>query len=400
MSDVVIVGAGECGARAAFALREAGHDGKVTLIGEERHWPYERPPLSKPAENGAVAVRSIASPERYVDARIDLRRNVGVALIDRVAREVELTDGARVGYDRLLLATGSLPRRLSPNDGALVLRTADDAEAIAARLAPGARVVVIGAGLIGLELSATFRAGGVAVTVVEAASRALGRAIPPVIAERLVARHREAAVEILFDARIKAVAGDGIALADGTQIAADMVVVAIGVAPNTRLAEAAGLAVENGIAVDATLATSDPAVFAAGDCASFPYQAAGRRVRVESWRNAQDQGAHAARAMLGALEPFRRVPWFWSDQYELGLQVAGLYDPAAPLVARETGNGALLMFQCGADGRLAMAAGIGPGNAVAKDVRIAERLIEQGAEVSAEALADPSVGLKSLLVRG
>lgn len=401
MAGVVIVGAGESGARAAFALRENGYAGPVTLIGEEPHWPYERPPLSKPGEGGAVTVRRIAPPERYADAQIDLRRSTRVARIDREAREVVLTDGVPVAYDRLLIATGSRPRRLSdPAAGTLVLRTADDALAIAARLDGRGRVAVIGAGLIGLELAATFRDLGVAVTVVEAAPRALGRAVPPQIADRIAARHREAGVEIVFDARIESVAGGGVRLAEGREVPADVVIEAVGVTPRVDLAEAAGLAIDNGIAVDATLASADPAIFAAGDCASFPCAVAGRRVRVESWRNAQDQGEHAARAMLGAPEPFRRVPWFWSDQYELGLQVAGLYDPAAPIVTREGGGGAMLLFQRAADGRLTMAAGLGTGNAVAKDVRVAERLIEQGAEVADETLADPGVGLKSLLARG
>jgi 3-phenylpropionate/trans-cinnamate dioxygenase ferredoxin reductase subunit len=400
---MVIVGAGECGTRAALALREAGYEGPVTLVGAERHHPYERPPLSKQAIVAEVPVpKPIGGADRLAELRIDFLSGREAAAVDRAGRRLRLSDGADIGYDRLLIATGARPRRL-PVPGAdgpsvAVLRTLDDAARIRAGLGPGRRLAVIGGGFIGLELAASARVLGAEVAVVEALPRLLTRGVPAAIAAVLQARHVEEGVTFHFGAGVAAIGEAGVVLADGSTIAADLVVVGIGAAPDTRLAAAAGLAVENGVAVDATLATSDPAIFAAGDCCSFPQGLyGGRRVRLESWRSAQELGTLAAGNMLGRAEPVASVPWFWSDQYDLGLQIAGLAEGAVLEARRELGGGAFVLFHLGADGRLLAASGIGPGTAVAKDIRLAEMLIARRAAPPPAALADPAVNLKKLL---
>ncbi len=400
---MVIVGAGECGTRAALALREAGYDGAVTLIGAERHPPYERPPLSKDAMLAETpSGRAIGGSERLAEAGIDFRTSRTVAAIDRAARRVRCDDGGEIGYERLLLATGARPRPL-PLPGAdgpnvVVLRTLDDATRIRAALAPGRRLAVIGGGFIGLELAASARRLGAEVAVIEALPRLLTRGVPAEIAMALQARHVAEGVSFHFGASIAAVEPGGVRLADGATVPADLVVVGIGAVPNSELGGAAGLAVENGIAVDATLATSDPCIFAAGDCCSFPLALYdGRRVRLESWRSAQEQGALAARNMLGAGEPVAAVPWFWSDQYELTLQIAGLAEGATTEVRRDLATGGLVLFHLAAGGRILAASGIGQGNTVAKDIRLAEMLIARRAHPAPEALADPAVNLKKLL---
>ncbi len=404
---MVIVGAGECGARAAFALRECGYDGAVTLIGKEPHFPYERPPLSKEAIQGKDDVRPklVAEPERYADAGIAVMLSAPVVGIDRAERRIAMADGRAIAYDRLLLATGCSPRRLPmAGEGPRVayLRSLGDARAIAARLASGARLAVVGGGFIGLELAASARKRGAGVTVIEAQPRILMRGVPAGIAERVRLLHEGQGVEILCGSGIERIEelpdAVTIRLAGGRTIEADLLLIGIGAVPNVALAEAAGLALDNGIAVDATLATSDPAIFAAGDCCAFPLAAhGGRRVRLESWRNAQEQGALAAGNMLGRAEPHGAVPWFWSDQYDHTLQIAGLPDPDAQCVRRDLADDAFILFQLAQDGRLAAAGGIGPGNAVARDIRLAEMLIGKGARLDPASLRDPGIKLKSLL---
>jgi 3-phenylpropionate/trans-cinnamate dioxygenase ferredoxin reductase component len=403
---MVIVGAGECGARAALALREASYRGPVTLIGAEPHLPYERPPLSKAAMTAdASQPKSIASREQLFEAAVMLLPSLEAVAVDRGARTVQLSNGALLPYSRLLLATGATPRRLPLAAGSancVYLRTYDDALALRARLGPGMRVGVIGGGFIGLELAASARTLGAEVTVIEAAPRLLARAVPAEIAASVQARHESEGVRFRIGQTIDAVedtrTGTVVTLAGGESIEADTIIVGIGAVPDTRLAEAAGLRTENGVAVDEQLRTSDPAVFAAGDCCSFPLALyGGRRVRLESWRNAQEQGALAAKNMLGAGEPHAAVPWFWSDQYDLGLQIAGLPDEGQASVRREMGRNAFILFHLAGDGRLVAASGIGPGNAVARDIRLAEMMIARRAKPEAEKLAAPETKLKSLL---
>lgn len=397
MDRICIIGAGVCGTRAAFALREAGFAGDVMLVSAEAGLPYDRPPLSKPNAQGGF-LTEIATADSLEKARITLLSGVTVTAIDRPNACIALSDGSSHTYDRLLLATGATPRSLScdPQGHALMMRTKEDADRIYTRAQSASRAVIIGAGLIGLELAAELRRRDIAVTVVEMAPRALGRAVPDATADRIVARHRNAGVAFRFDAGIAGIAAGSVTLCGNETLPADLIVAAVGVIPDTALAESAGLACANGITVSATLATSDPRIFAAGDCANFDHPDLGQ-IRLESWRNAQDQGGWAAQAMLGADAPFRQTPWFWSDQYELGLQITGHPDPQNTATIRDLGQGATITFFSAPDGTLTAAVGLGPGNAVAKDIRLAEMMIARSSTPSPDDLADPSVTLKTLL---
>ncbi|AZN97411.1 ferredoxin reductase [Mesorhizobium sp. M9A.F.Ca.ET.002.03.1.2] len=403
---MVIIGAGECGGRAALALRDLGYDGPVTLVGDEPHLPYERPPLSKDAMvSDAPEIKAIASDAVLAERSIRHIHSVQAVAIDRAAHLVRLSDGSVLPYDKLLLATGSIPRKLPmPGLGprCVYLRTFNDALAIRAHLSAGNRIAIVGGGFIGLELAAAARRLGAAVTVIEAQPRILMRGVPAEIAKIVHDAHEAEGVDILCGAGIAAIADDGaevrIALASGQHIVADLAVIGIGAVPVTGLAAEAGLAIDNGIAVDAELRTTDPDIFAAGDCCSFPLAVyGGRRVRLEAWRNAQEQGALAARNMLGAGEAHAAVPWFWSDQYGLTLQISGLPDEGCSVVRRDLDDGAFILFHLTQDGRLVAASGIGPGNAVARDIRLAEMLIARRATPAPEALGSQTVKLKSLL---
>lgn len=390
MDRVVIIGAGECSVRAAFALREHGFSGDVTLIGDEAAQPYERPPLSKTGET-----RPIRTVEAYTNSQITLRLGQAVTQIDLGRRRVSLSDGESVGYDQLLLATGARARLFPGLEGCLTLRTDRDVQAILSRLTRGAKIGIIGGGFIGLELAALARRSGSDVTVIEAAPRLLGRAVPPQIAQILKERHSLEGVCLKLETGVASASATRINLADGTSMEFDAVIAGVGSLPNTGLAEAAGLAVQNGIVVDSDFRTSDSRVFAAGDCCSFEWR--DQRVRLESWKAAQDQGEHVALAILGRPIPYNRVPWFWSDQYDLGLQVAGIFDLGAPIHSRISGDGPAIVFQCDANQNLVAAAGIGHGNASSKDIRIFEKLIERRIVIDSNQLADASQNLKRLL---
>ncbi|RWM03899.1 MAG: ferredoxin reductase [Mesorhizobium sp.] len=406
MAGMVIIGAGECGGRAALALRDLGYDGPVTLVGDEPHLPYERPPLSKDAMTGeAPSIKAIASDALFAERSIRHIHSVRAVAIDRAAHIVQLSDGSSLTYDKLLLATGSVPRQLPmPGLGGrcVYLRTFNDALAIRAHLSAGNRIAVIGGGFIGLELAASARKLGATVTVIEAQPRILMRGVPAEIAEIIHKAHEAEGVAIHTGQGLAAIADNGkevaITLAGGQRIVADLVVIGIGAVPVTALAAEAGLAIDNGIAVDEHLRTADPDIFAAGDCCSFPLAIyGGRRVRLEAWRNAQEQGALAARNMLCAGEAHAAVPWFWSEQYGLTLQIAGLSDEGKSIVRRDLDDGAFILFHLAEDGRLVAASGIGPGNAVARDIRLAEMLIAKRASPAPEALGSQAVKLKSLL---
>jgi 3-phenylpropionate/trans-cinnamate dioxygenase ferredoxin reductase subunit len=403
---MVIIGAGECGGRAALALRDLGFDGRVTLVGDEPHLPYERPPLSKDAMvSDAPMIKAIASDEILVERSIRHIHSVQAVAIDRAARNVRLSDGSTLPYDKLLLAIGSTPRKLPmPGLGGrcVYLRTFNDALAIRAHLSAGNRIAIVGGGFIGLELAAAARRLGAAVTVIEAQPRILMRGVPAEIAQVIHEAHEAEGVKILCGDGIAAIADDGtevlITLAGGQDIVADLAVIGIGAVPVTGLAAEAGLTIDNGIAVDGELRTSDLDIFAAGDCCSFPLAVyGGRRVRLEAWRNAQEQGALAAKNMLGTGEAHAAVPWFWSDQYGLTLQIAGLSDEGRSIVRRDLDDGAFILFHLAEDGRLVAASGIGPGNSVARDIRLAEMLIAGRAKPEPEALGSQTVKLKSLL---
>ena len=404
---MLIVGAGECGARAALGLRERGYEGPVTLIGDELHLPYERPPLSKDAmvSETEPTPKLVGDREHFASRRIGCVTGASAIAIDRAARRVALADGRTMPYEKLLLATGAAPRKLAlpgaDSSRCAYLRTHDDAIRIRGALKAGRHVAILGAGFIGLEIAASARRRGVSVTVIEALPRILTRGVPEAIAQVVDARHRREGVTLTCGKAALALrettSGIEIALADGSTVVADLLVIGIGAVPVTDLAHKSGLAIENGIAVDAQLRTSDPDIYAAGDCCSFPLAVyGGRRVRLECWRNAQDQGGLAARNMLGAGETASAVPWFWSDQYDVTLQIAGLPGEGTQTVRRDLAEDAFILFHLADDGRLVAASGIARGNAVAKDIRLAEMLIAKGARPDPTALAQPQVKLKSL----
>ena len=405
---MVIIGGGKAGARAAVALRENGHDGAITLITSEAHAPYDRPPLSK----AMITDTDTPAPPYLTDEALLASINVSLITsnpaveLDRTAKAVFLDNGTRVPYDKLLLATGALPRKLLVPGADLpqvrTLRTYEDAMALREAITLGKHIIIIGGGFIGLEVASSARKRGAEVTLIEGLPRVLSRGVPEDVAAVVAKRHADEGVDIRtstgltgFEAK-----GDrvGVQLADGSGIIGDLVLVGIGAVPVTELAAQAGLAIDNGVAVDDELRTSDPEIYAAGDCVSFPLTVyGGRRVRLESWRSAQDQGELAAANMLGKGQKLLTVPWFWSDQYELTLQIAGLQDEGTHNVRRDLSETAFVLFHIAADGRLVAASGIGEGNAVAKDIRLAEMIIAKGLKPAPEQLADPTVNLKKLL---
>ncbi len=406
MSHIVIIGAGECGARATFALREKGFDGRVTLVGAETHLPYERPPLSKEALLHGHAPKLVSELAQYAEAGIEVLTGINAESFDPAGKIVRLSNGVILAYDQLLLTTGARPRPFPglSSDAIRIrtLRTHGDAVEIRNALQPGKHLAVIGGGFIGLELAATARKLGVAVTLVEGLPRILSRGVPEPIAAIVADRHRAEGVELLCGARIESLSEDGdaahIRLADGRTISADMIIVGIGAVPNVELARDAGLAIDNGIAVDEHLRTSAPDIFAAGDCCSFPLSHyGGRRLRLEAWRNAHDQGNLAAANLMGEGATVSAVPWFWSDQYDLTLQIAGMADGATLTVRREVAEGAFILFHLDETGRLIAASGIGTGNSIARDIRLAEMMIAAGVRPDPDALAAPGTKLKSLL---
>ncbi len=404
---MVIVGAGHAGGRAALALRDAGWTGPVVLVGDEPEPPYERPPLSKGVLLGEPFTATLAPPSRYAEAGIEWLAGRRATCIDRAAGEVLLDDGRRLPYHALLLATGGRARRLDvPGanlEGVCTLRTLADASALAARLTPHARLVVIGGGFIGLEVAASARTRGCSVSVLEAAPRLLGRAVPEPIAAHVEALHAGRGVTVRLGVAPVGFERVGAALqvrlADGGSIEADTVVVGIGIVPNCELAERAGLACGDGsgIVVDAHLRTTDPRIFAAGDVARFTSLASGRPMRLESWHNAEDHARVAAVNMAGGSAMVGTTPWFWSDQYDHQLQIAGDPSLATQLATRTLADAAQLHFHLDADGGIAGVSGFGPTSALAKEFKLARTLFEHGVRADAATLADPAIKLKALL---
>ncbi len=395
MADsIVIVGAGETGARAALALRQKGFTGRLTLIGAEPSPPYERPPVSKAVLAGEAEAPPVVVLDKDLAAKeIDYLAGTQVEAIDRNAHEVRTGDGQTVAYDKLLLATGARARPLALGDNrpCLLLRSREDGFALREKLKPGVRLVVIGGGFIGLEVASSAVARGADVTVVEQASQLMGRAVPASIAAIMQRRHEASGVKVLLEQDVRELD----ALDD-----ADIVVAGIGAIPETELAQSAGLEIDNGISVDGRLSTSDPDIFAAGDCCSYPHPLFGdARIRLESWRNALDQAEHVAGSILGDASPYETVPWFWSDQHGLSLQIAGLPQFAKATVQRVLGDGSLIEFGLAEDGRLVSASGVAEGNKIAKDIRASEMMIGGKMSPKPSDLADPNVSLKSLLRR-
>ncbi|MBV1707055.1 MAG: FAD-dependent oxidoreductase [Hyphomicrobiales bacterium] len=404
---IVIIGAGEAGVAAALELRARGHAGTITLLGAEAEAPYERPPLSKAfLMDDSMAPTPIGGAAGLETANIGVRRGCTALRLERASRQVIASDGTTHSYDQALIATGARARRLRlPGAGDVpvhYLRTMADAFTLRALVQPPARIGIIGAGFIGLELAASARKLGCEVTVFELAPRILARAVPEELAALIARRHVSEGVMLMTGVALVDVARAGAALqvtlADGRGFAFDHLIAGVGAEPETALAAEAGLAISNGIAVDERLQTSDPAIFAAGDCCAFlhaRYDMA--RLRLESWRNAQAQGRHAAQAMTGVGTPFHALPWFWSDQYDLHLQICGLNLHKGVQVRRGTPGEGLILFDLDDAGRLTGASGLGTISQIGRDMRIAEMLVERAAVIDPSVLADSGRPLKALL---
>jgi 3-phenylpropionate/trans-cinnamate dioxygenase ferredoxin reductase subunit len=401
MADrVVVVGGGQAGAALVAKLRNDGFDGAVTLIGAEPVPPYQRPPLSKKYLLGEMTEeRLYLKPAGfYPDHGIELVTGTEVTAIDRAAQEV-VAGGRRFPYDALALTTGALPRLLpvaigGDLGGVYPVRTLADVDAMAPEVVAGRRVLIIGGGYIGLEAAAVCALKGLKVTLIELADRILQRVAAPATSDFVRALHRSHGVDIRESVGLERLTGagrvDGAVLSTGETLGIDFAIIGIGIVPDTRLAEAAGLTLMNGIAVDGRCRTSDPAILAAGDCASFPYK--GARIRLESVQNAIDQAEHAARAIMGAEEDYLPHPWFWSDQYDARLQIAGLgtgYDRTVIRPGHRPGGQSIWYFR--GDTLLAVDAISDP-----KAYMQGKRWIEAGVSPDAEALADPESDLRSL----
>ena len=391
---IVVIGAGQAGLSLCMQLRAGGHDGPLTLVGSEPLAPYQRPPLSKAYPAGDFAQsRLFLKPDAfYAKAGIDLRLGTPATAIDRNTRRVRLASGEELDYDLLALTTGA---RARPLPDTLLLRTLADADRIAERLATSSRLLVVGGGYLGLEIAATARKLGLEVTVAEAAPRLLARVTNEETARRIAALHLEHGVCFRMSAALEAItpAGPGITarFADGTTLEADVAIAGIGSIPETALAEAAGLAIENGIRVGSDCRTSDPAIFAAGDCTSFPYQ--GRRVRLESVQNAIDQADAAAQNMLGNNTPYESVPWFWSNQYDARLQIAGLLQDADQTILRTASDIRPASIWHFRDGALIAVDAIDDPRAF----MVGKHLLAEDGTIDPAVIPDMSVDLKSLL---
>jgi 3-phenylpropionate/trans-cinnamate dioxygenase ferredoxin reductase subunit len=334
----VIAGASLAGANAAAALRDEGFPGRIVLVGEEHERPYERPPLSKEYLQGKAERENIFvhPPDWYAEHDVDLRLGTRVTRLDAAAHELTIADGVLLPYDKLLLCTGSSPRPLpvpgADLDGVLYLRTVGDSERIKRTLASVSRVAVIGAGWIGLETTAAARNAGVDVTLLEMMELPLLRVLGHEVAQVFVALHRSHGVDMRFDEHVEEITGrdgrvTGVRLAGGHHVEANAVLVGVGITPNTELAVGAGLRVDNGVVVDEHLRSSDPDVYAAGDVANAFHPLLGRHIRIEHWANALNQPKTAAKTMLGGDVVYDRVPYFFSDQYELSMEYSGYVEP-------------------------------------------------------------------------
>ncbi len=400
---VVIVGAGQAAGQTVTSLRQEGFAGRIVLIGDEAYVPYQRPPLSKKFLSGELGLERVyIKPEAYfADQGVALKLGRRATAIDRSAKTLTLEDGEVVPYGRLVLATGSRVRRLPvPGEdlsGVHYLRGIDDVIAIREYFATGSRLVIVGGGYIGLEVAAVAVKAGVAVTVLEMEQRVLARVTAPELSDFFEGVHRAAGVDIRTGMRVSGFEGaDGALTAvqctDGSRIPSDFAIVGIGIMPNVELASEAGLACDNGIIVDEHGQTEDPDIFAVGDCTNHPNDLVGRRIRLESVQNAIDQAKAAAAAICGRFTPYTQVPWFWSDQYDLKLQIAGLSEGYDQMVLRgDPASKAFAAFYL-RDGTVIAVDAV---NAV-PEFMIGKKLIAAGARVAPERLGDLSISMKDL----
>jgi len=400
MGSVVVIGAGQAGAALVAKLRAAGHTDAITLIGEEPAPPYQRPPLSKAYLMGEMDEERLwlRGPEFYSEHNITLKLGQKVTGIDPAAKNVTVGDET-ISYDDLALTTGSYPRRLPAAiggelAGVYTVRTLADVDAMKAEFAAGRRLVIVGGGYIGLEAAAVAAKLGLDVTVLEMAPRILQRVAAPETSDYFRALHTAHGVKILESTGLDRLLGEtrvtGVRLSNGTELAADFVIAGVGILPGTTLAEAAGLAIENGIKTDALGRTSDPHIWSAGDCASFPHN--GGRLRLESVGNAIDQAEIVAENILGAGKAYDAKPWFWSDQYDCKLQIAGLNTGYDNIVTRGPDGESVSFWYFKGDTLLAVDAMNDP-----RAYMVGKRLIEQGKSPSKAALENPATVMKDLL---
>ncbi|NNE51468.1 MAG: oxidoreductase [Sulfitobacter sp.] len=400
MRHVVVIGAGQAGASCVAKLRNTGFDGHITLIGEEPVPPYQRPPLSKAYLLGEMAVeRLFLRPESfYAEQDITLRTDASVTAIDTGARRVHLGDEV-IAYDELVLTTGSEPNRLPAAiggdlDGVFTVRDLGNVDAVAPYFEEGARVLIVGGGYIGLEAAAVAAKRGLQVTLIEMAPRILQRVAAPETSDFFRVLHQRHGVDIQEGIGLKRLTGEGhvtaAELSDGSRLEVDLVIVGVGIHPRTELAEAAELEIDNGIKVDDRGRTSVPHIWAAGDCASFPYR--GHRIRLESVPHAIEQAECVAENILGAAKAYVAKPWFWSDQYDVKLQIAGLNRGYDKIVTRQSDADSVSFWYYQGDTLLAVDAMNDP-----RGYMVGKRLIESGKSPAPEAIADTGTDLKSLL---
>lgn len=399
----IIIGAGQAGAQAALSLRQAGFDGEIVMIGAEAEPPYQRPPLSKAYLQGDLEKdRLFLRPAAFYETqKISLRLNVRVSAINRAANSVETDDGETLGYDKLLIATGAPPRKLvcagANLAGVHYLRTIADSDALRPVMKKGGRIVIVGAGYIGLEVAASARKAGLDVTVLEMADRALARVAGKEISSFFEKLHRDHGVDLRLGAALDHFEGDGrlqaAILKSGDRIDCNSVLVGVGAAPSTALAEAADLRIANGIWTDEHAQTSDPDIFAAGDCASHPSPIYDRRLRLESVPNAIEQAKVAGANMAGGDVVYDAVPWFWSDQYDIKLQTAGISEGADQTIVRGDFSAKKFSVWHLSGPRLLAVDAVNDPAAFAAS----KRLISARASIDAKKLADPETDLKSLV---
>ena len=399
----IVIGAGHAGGIAVANLRSKGFEGNLILYGEEPYDPYERPPLSKHLLAGEIEIERtyLKKPDWYAGKNIDLRKSMRVECIDRDAKTLTDSAGATVSYDKLLLATGARVRKLSiPGadlDGIFYLREINDTLAIKERMTAGTKVVIVGGGYIGLEVAAVAAKAGCDVTILEGLDRVMNRVVAPEVSKFYDQVHRKAGVKIHCGVAVTGFCGDGglthVECGNGSSYPADIAVVGIGVIPNVELAKEAGLEIDNGIVVDEFAQTSDPDIWAAGDVTNHPNAILGGRLRLESVQNAVDQAKTAAAVMCGQPKAYAEVPWFWSDQYDLKLQIVGLSRPDDDVVLR--GDLASHSFSVIylRDGKFVAINAI---NAI-KDFMAAKKLVAVGIEVDPDTIADTETPLKELL---
>ncbi|MHB9835000.1 NAD(P)/FAD-dependent oxidoreductase [Paraburkholderia terrae] len=399
---IVVIGGGQAAGWVVKTLRKTGFEGRLVMIADEIHLPYERPPLSKAVLSGDAnidTVRLFASDD-FASLNVEAWQPDVATRIDRAERIVRTQSGREVQYDRLVIATGGaarkLPASLVKTDHIAYLRTLDEASALGERLRASKHVLVIGGGWIGLEVAATARKLGVAATVVEGAPRLCARSMPPVVSEFLLDLHRSNGVDVRLSAALTSLdthpedAGKVRAtLADGSTLDADFAVAGIGLTPHTSIAEAAGLPVNDGIVVDEHGMTNDPRIFACGDVANHPSAWLKRRVRLESWANAQNQAIVVAKAALGQFEPYAEIPWFWSDQYDVNLQILGDIPADAELVVRGDVSARRATLFHVADGGVRGVIAIN----TPRDLKLARKWMTQGRTVDVAALADADKAL-------